>query len=147
MWSDWLVFCDYGFSVSALWCPLTTPTVLLGFLVPWTWALIPNTYVCSTSLMGCYQLDFLSLYFSNFSWAWVVKIYCILSNVFFQVFGVDRGPSVSAQLTLLTISIFKVYFMSRLKHYGKITLTVWVFVSGIMCITLDAKPQGNIMKI
>ena len=25
-WSDWLVFCDYGFSVSALWCPLATPT-------------------------------------------------------------------------------------------------------------------------
>ena len=36
--SDWLVFCDYGFSVSALWCPLTTPTVLLGFLLPWTWS-------------------------------------------------------------------------------------------------------------
>ena len=39
LWSDWLVFCDYGFSVSALWCPLTTPTVLLGFLLPWTWSL------------------------------------------------------------------------------------------------------------
>ena len=25
-WLDWLVFCDYGFSVSALWCSLTTPT-------------------------------------------------------------------------------------------------------------------------
>ena len=36
VWSDWLVFCDYGFSVSALWCSLTTPTVLLGFLLPWT---------------------------------------------------------------------------------------------------------------
>ena len=35
MWLDWLVFCDYGFSVSALWCPLATPTVLLGFLLPW----------------------------------------------------------------------------------------------------------------
>ena len=32
MWSDWLDFCDYGFSVSALWCPLATPTLLLGFL-------------------------------------------------------------------------------------------------------------------
>ena len=32
--SDWLVFCDYGFSVSVLWCPLATPTVLLGFLLP-----------------------------------------------------------------------------------------------------------------
>jgi len=35
VWSDWLVVCDYGFSVSALWCPLATPTVLLGFLLPW----------------------------------------------------------------------------------------------------------------
>ena len=37
VWSDWLVFCDYGFSVSALWCPLTTPIVCLGFLLPWMW--------------------------------------------------------------------------------------------------------------
>ena len=37
VWLDWLVFCDYGFSVSALWCPLATPTFLLGFLLAWTW--------------------------------------------------------------------------------------------------------------
>ena len=36
LWSDWLVFCDYGFSVPALWCPLAIPTVLLGFLLIWT---------------------------------------------------------------------------------------------------------------
>ena len=36
VWLDWLVLCEYGFSVSALWCPLATPTVLLGFLLPWT---------------------------------------------------------------------------------------------------------------
>ena len=24
VWLDWLVFCEYGFSVSALWCPLAT---------------------------------------------------------------------------------------------------------------------------
>ena len=36
VWLDWLVFCEYGFSVSALWCPLATPTILLGFLLPWT---------------------------------------------------------------------------------------------------------------
>ena len=28
VWLDWLVFCDYGFSVSALWCPPATRTVL-----------------------------------------------------------------------------------------------------------------------
>ena len=36
VWLHWLVFCEYGFSVSALWCPLATPTVLLGFFLPWT---------------------------------------------------------------------------------------------------------------
>ena len=34
VWLDSLVFCEYGFSVFALWCPLATPTVLLGFLLP-----------------------------------------------------------------------------------------------------------------
>ena len=39
VWLDWLVFCKYGFSVSALWCPLATPTILLGFLLPWAWGI------------------------------------------------------------------------------------------------------------
>ena len=39
VWLDWLVFCDYGFSVSALWCPLVTPTILLGFPLPWVWGI------------------------------------------------------------------------------------------------------------
>ena len=39
VWSDWLVFCDYGFTVPAPWCPLASPTVLLGFLLPWTWVI------------------------------------------------------------------------------------------------------------
>ena len=37
VWLDWLAFYEYGFSVSALWCPLATPTTLLGFLLPWAW--------------------------------------------------------------------------------------------------------------
>ena len=28
VWLDGLLFCDYNFSVSALWCPLATPTIL-----------------------------------------------------------------------------------------------------------------------
>ena len=39
VWLDWLVFCKYGFSVSALWCPLARPTVLIGFLLPWAWGI------------------------------------------------------------------------------------------------------------
>ena len=39
VWLDWLVFYEYGFSVSSLWRPLATPTVLFGFLLPWTWGI------------------------------------------------------------------------------------------------------------
>ena len=39
MWSDWLVFYGYVFSVSALWSPLAKPTVLLGFLLLWMWGI------------------------------------------------------------------------------------------------------------
>ena len=37
VWLDWLDFCDCGFRLSALWCPLSAPTILVGFLLPWTW--------------------------------------------------------------------------------------------------------------
>ena len=39
VWLDWLVFCEYGFSVSILWCPLAIPIILLGFLLPWAWGI------------------------------------------------------------------------------------------------------------
>ena len=39
VWSDWLVVCDHGFSLSALWCLLSVPTILLWFLLPWTWGI------------------------------------------------------------------------------------------------------------
>ena len=35
---DWLVFCDYGLCVCPL-MPFTTPTILLGFLLPWMWCI------------------------------------------------------------------------------------------------------------
>ena len=38
VWLDWLVFCDYGLCVCPL-MPLETPTVLLGFLLPWRWGI------------------------------------------------------------------------------------------------------------
>ena len=34
-----LASCDCGFSLSALWCPLSVPTLFLGFLLPWTWGI------------------------------------------------------------------------------------------------------------
>ena len=49
MWSDWLVVCDCGFSLSALWCPLATPTILLGFLLPWMWGISSQLLQQSTA--------------------------------------------------------------------------------------------------
>ena len=49
MWLDWLVFCEYGFSVSPLWCPLATPTILLGFLLPWAWGISSRLLQQSTA--------------------------------------------------------------------------------------------------
>ena len=47
MWSDWLVFCDCGFNLSALWYPLSAPTVLLGFLLSWMWGILHS---CSSKV-------------------------------------------------------------------------------------------------
>ena len=49
MWLDWLFVCDCGFSLSALWCPLSVPTVLLGFLLPWTWGISSRLLQQSTA--------------------------------------------------------------------------------------------------
>ena len=49
VWLDWLIFCEYGFSVSALWCPLATPTILLGFLLPWAWGISSRLLQQSTA--------------------------------------------------------------------------------------------------
>ena len=36
--TSFLVFCDYGLCVCSL-MPFATPTILLGFLLPWTWGI------------------------------------------------------------------------------------------------------------
>ena len=36
-------------SVSALWCPLATPTILLGFLLPWAWGISSRLLQQSTA--------------------------------------------------------------------------------------------------
>ena len=51
LWTDWPVFGDYSFSVSALWCPLATSAVLLGFLWPWTWGISSRLLQQSSALL------------------------------------------------------------------------------------------------
>ena len=65
VWSDWLVVCDHGFSLSALWSLLSAPTVLLGFLLPWMWVissskaqpLLLTLDMCSSSRLPPLTLD------------------------------------------------------------------------------------------
>ena len=55
VWLGWLVFSEYGFSVSALWCPLATLTILLGFLLPWAWGIssqLPQQSTATAPYLG-----------------------------------------------------------------------------------------------
>ena len=45
-------FLRLRFSLSALWCPLLVPTVLLGFLLPWTWSICSRLIQQSASYLG-----------------------------------------------------------------------------------------------
>ena len=50
VWLDWVVFCEYSFSVFALWYPLATPTILLGFLLPWAWSISSQLFQQSAAI-------------------------------------------------------------------------------------------------
>ena len=63
VWSEWLVFCDDSFSVSALWCPLATPTISLGFLLPWMWGI--SSWLLQQSTVTASYLGH-----SHPSWPW-----------------------------------------------------------------------------
>ena len=67
MWLDWLVFCDYGLCVCPM-MPLTTPTILVGFLLPWTWGISSQLLQQSTAAapyIGCRVSPH-----SHCSWPW-----------------------------------------------------------------------------
>ena len=68
VWSDWLVVCDCSFNLSALWCPLSAPTILLGFLLPWTWnisSLLLQQSTATAPYLGCGVVPL-----SRHPWAW-----------------------------------------------------------------------------
>ena len=57
VWLDWRVFCEYGFSVSALWCPLATHNILVGFLLPWAWGSSSRPCLCTVCHSHCSKSD------------------------------------------------------------------------------------------
>ena len=78
MWLGWLVFCDYDFSLSALWCPLSAPTILLGFLLPWTWGISSQLLQHSAAAAPLSHLQFIF---------WNISLTSPLEIVFSQVLG------------------------------------------------------------
>ena len=70
VWLDWLVFCEYGFSVSALWCPLATPTILLGFLLPWMWGISSRLLQQSTATAPYLGLGVSPHRHPSWPWTW-----------------------------------------------------------------------------
>ena len=94
MWSDWLVFCDYGFRASALWCPLALPTVLLGFLLPWMWGISlaapAKRSHCSLPWMRCVpSWPSLLTYLSGSSIRYRISGWKFFENFFFLVMPCD----------------------------------------------------------
>ena len=70
VWLDWLVFCDYGFSVPALWCPFATPTILLGFLLPWTWEISSRLLQQSAAASRYLEWGVSPHCHSSWPWTW-----------------------------------------------------------------------------
>ena len=70
VWLDWLIFCDYCVSVSALWCPLATPTVLLGFLIPWTWGISSRLLQQSTATAPYLGWEVSPHHRPSWPWTW-----------------------------------------------------------------------------
>ena len=69
VWLDWEVFCGNDFSVSALWCPLATPTILLGFLLPWMWGL--SSWLLQQSATAALYLGWGVSPHQPLSWPWM----------------------------------------------------------------------------
>ena len=75
MISYWLAFCDCAFSLSALWCPLSAPTILLGFLLPWTWGIsswLLQQSEATDPYLGCGVCPQ-----DRHSWSWMLGIFSL----------------------------------------------------------------------
>ena len=64
------------FSVSALWCPLATPTALLGFLFPWTWGISSRLLQKSTAAAPYLEHVVAPLGCRPWPWMWVAPLCC-----------------------------------------------------------------------
>ena len=109
-WSDWLDFCAYGFSVSALWCPLTIPTVLLGFLLPWMWGI--SLWLLQQSAAAAPYLGRGVSPHGRPSWPWT--------------WSSSSRPSCAPQLPLLVCGVAPLCLSSLPRRWGSSSWPVFI---------------------
>ena len=148
MWLDWLVFCDYGFCVSALWCPLTTLTILLGFLLPWTWGISSRLHQQSTATAPYLGRGVSPHGSPSWPWTWSSSSQpsCACAAAAPWTWGCSSRPPplTSDTITLLYWTSQKYYFFFFLQNEGlcqpfysaifPIAFAYFVFLGNILII-------------
>ena len=93
VWLDWLVFCEYGFSVFALWCPLATPTVLHKLWKILKEMGIPDHLICLLRNLYAGQEAIVRTGHGTTDWFQIGKGVCqgcILSPCLFNLYGYNN---------------------------------------------------------
>ena len=72
MWLDWLIFCDYGLCVCPL-MPLATPTVLLGFLLPWMFIISSRLFQQSAAAVPYLGRGVSPHCRPSWPWMWIIS--------------------------------------------------------------------------
>ena len=92
MWSDWLVFCDCSFSLSALWCRLSAPTVLLGFLLAWMWGISSRLLWQSIATVPYHVYIYIYIWrWYIYVWGWNIYVYVFFISSYWEPFSVDKN--------------------------------------------------------
>ena len=123
MWIDWFDFCDYGFSVSAVWCRLATTTILRVFLLTWTWG-ISSWMLQQSTATATYLGRGISPHWHH-SWPWTWSSFSSPSwaHAATTPWTCDISPNYSLErLTVMLQLHFFVHLMQRTDSLEKILM-------------------------
>jgi len=113
LWLDWLDFCDSGFSVSALWCHLASPTILRGSPLPWTWG-ISSRLLQQSTVTAPYLGRGISPH-CHHSWPWTWNSSSSASWAHAATTPWTCGISPDCSLEGLTLKLQQQYFVNLMQ--------------------------------
>ena len=123
MWLDWLDFCDYGFNVSALWCRRATPTILRGFLLPWTWGISSRLLQQSASTAPYLVLGVSPQCHHSWSWMWTSSSSPSCAHAASTPWTCGISPDYSLEGLMLKLQLqYFVHLMQRTVSLEKILM-------------------------